>query len=232
MEGALKNKTIVVLDDEVDILELIEVSLRKNGFEPVTFEFVDEFWLYLEKKMPDLIVLDLMLNDADGLDICKSIRTRERFADIPIIMLTARGDEADKIVGLEIGADDYVTKPFSPRELIARIKAVLKRVEKVESRAEQIKIKEGLIIDIKKFEVRIDNRVIDMTATEFRLLTKLTENIGWVYTREQLLDFLWGDDKKVVDRTIDVHIKNLRDKLKEHGDIIKGVRGVGYKIEL
>ena len=227
----MKNRTIVILDDEADILELIKVNLKKNGFEPVIFEFVDEFWAYLEKKTPDLIVLDLMLNDADGFEICKEIRIKDKLSHIPIIMLTAKSEETDKIVGLEIGADDYVTKPFSPRELIARIKAVLKRSEKPEPKQEIIKITEGLEIDLNKFEVRLKGKAIDLTATEFRLLKLLSEKIGWVFTREQILEHLWGDDKVVVDRTIDVHVKNLRDKLKGFGEIIKGVRGVGYKIE-
>jgi len=228
----MKNRTIVILDDEVDILELVAVSLKKNGFEPVTFEFVENFWAYLEKKTPDLIILDLMLNDADGFEICKEIRTKDKFSRIPIIMLTAKSEEMDKIVGLEIGADDYVTKPFSPRELIARIKAILKRSEKPEPKPEIIKITEDLVIDLNKFEVRIKGKQIDLTATEFRLLKLLAEKIGWVFTREQILEHLWGNDKIVVDRTIDVHIKNLRDKLKKYGEIIKGVRGVGYKIDL
>jgi len=227
----VRNKIIVVLDDEVDILELVEVTLKKNGFTPITFEFVDTFWDYLNKKTPDLIVLDLMLNDADGFEICKQIRANDRLAQVPIIMLSAKSEDTDKIVGLEIGADDYMTKPFSPRELIARIKAVLKRVEKPEIKLEIIKLKDSFEIDLNKFEVRVKNKVIDLTATEFRILRILAEKVGWVFTREQLLESLWGHDKVVIDRTIDVHIRNLREKLQVHGDMIKGVRGVGYKIE-
>jgi two-component system phosphate regulon response regulator PhoB/two-component system alkaline phosphatase synthesis response regulator PhoP len=228
----MSKKTIVVLDDEVDILELIEVNLRKNGFDSVVFEFVDPFWDYLDAQIPDLIVLDLMLNETDGFEICKYIRTHDKFKNIPIIMLTARGDEMDRIVGLEIGADDYVTKPFSPRELIARIKAVLKRSEKSEPTPDVVKITEGLEIDTNRFIVRVDGKVIDLTATEFRILKIMSEKIGWVYSREQLLDALWGKGKVVVTRTIDVHIKNLRDKLLRHSEIIQHVRGVGYKIEI
>ena len=225
-------KTIIILDDEKDILELVEVNLKRNGFKSATFEFVDEFWAYLDKNMPDLIILDLMLNDADGFDICKKIKTNDRLAHIPIIMLSARSDEPDRIVGLEIGADDYITKPFSPRELIARIKVILKRVEKAEPKPDIIKINDNFIIDINRFEVRINEKLIDLTATELRLLKLLVEKPGWVFNRDHILSYLWGDDKVVVERTIDVHIKNLREKLQEYGDLIKSVRGVGYKIEI
>ena len=228
----MRNKVIAVLDDETDILELIDINLKKNGFSSVIFEFTEEFWLFLEKEIPDLIILDLMLNDADGFEICKKIKSDNRLSGTPIIMLSARSEEYDKVVGLELGADDYVTKPFSPRELIARVKAVLKRSTKVAEKAEIIKLTDDLLIDINKFEVRIKNRVIDFTPTEFKILTTLAEKIGWVFSREKLLESLWGDEKTVIERTIDVHIKNIREKLGKHADIIKGVRGMGYKIDV
>lgn len=228
----MNNKTIVILDDEADILEMIAINLKKNGFEPVTFEFVDEFWDYLEKNIPALIVLDLMLNDADGFEICKLIRSKDRFAHIPVIMLTARTDETDKIVGLEIGADDYITKPFSPRELVARIKVILRRTEQPEKKSDILVINKILEINLSKYEVKLENERIDLTPTEFKILKILAERQGWVFSRDQLLDYLWGHDKIVVDRTIDVHIKNLREKLKSCGDLIKNIRGVGYKLEI
>jgi two-component system phosphate regulon response regulator PhoB/two-component system alkaline phosphatase synthesis response regulator PhoP len=172
-----------------------------------------------------------MLNDADGVEVCKLLRESEKYSNIPIIMLTAKSDEIDKIIGLEIGADDYMTKPFSPRELIARIKAILRRAEKHEKKEEIIAIKD-LEVNLSKHEVRIKKEKINLTQTEFKVLKLLIERKGWVCSREQLLNYLWGDDKIVIERTIDVHVKNLREKLKDHKDLIKNIRGVGYKIEL
>jgi two-component system phosphate regulon response regulator PhoB/two-component system alkaline phosphatase synthesis response regulator PhoP len=227
----MTNKTVVILDDEKDILELIAVNLKKNGFKPVTHEYVGELWNYLLHSKPDLIILDLMLNDADGVEVCKQLRESERYGNIPIIMLTAKSEEIDKIIGLEIGADDYMTKPFSPRELIARIKAILRRTEKQERQEEVVSIR-GLEINFSKHEVLLNRKKINLTQTEFKLLKLLIERKNRVCTREQLLNYLWGEDKIVIDRTIDVHIKNLREKLKDHKDLIKNIRGVGYKIEL
>ena len=227
----MMNKTILVLDDEPHILELIAVNLEKHGFEPVTFEFIDPFWQYLDKKIPALIVLDLMLNDGDGFDVCKQLKLKEKFSHIPILMLTARGEETDKIIGLEIGADDYMTKPFSPREMIARVKAILRRSENPAPKSSTIIINNELEIDITKHEVKLRGKSIDLTATEFKLLKILAERRSWVFSRDQLLDYLWGNDKIVIDRTIDVHIKNLREKLGDFGELIKNIRGVGYKME-
>lgn len=226
-----QSKMIYVLDDETDILELIAVNLKKSGYEPVCFEYVDEFWNALEKDIPALIVLDLMLHNADGFDICKLIRSKEKFAGIPIIMLTAKGEETDKIIGLELGADDYMTKPFSPRELNARIKAILRRGNTKETSNDIIRIENLIEIDLNKFEVHLEGKKLDLTPTELRILKLLTERQGWVFTRDQILDYLWGNDKIVVDRTIDVHIKNLREKLGKAGDMIKNIRGIGYKFE-
>lgn len=228
----MNNKLIVALDDEADILELIAVNLKKAGFEPVTFEYVDEFWEYIEKNQPALIILDLMLNNADGFEICKMIRMKENLMKIPIIMLTAKNDETDKIVGLEIGADDYMTKPFSPRELVARIKVILRRGDRIDIPSEIIKIGKILVIDLNKFEVKVEGTRLELTPTEFRLLKLLTERQGWVFTRDQILDYLWGNDKIVIDRTVDVHVKNLREKLGKAGDYIKNIRGIGYKFEI
>ena len=225
------NKTILVLDDEPDILELISVNLKKHGFEPVAFEFIDKFWNFLDKKIPALIILDLMLNDGDGFEICKELKSKAEHSQIPVLMLTARNEETDKILGLEIGADDYMTKPFSPREMIARIKAILRRSKHPDQKPSIIIIENELEIDTTKHEVRIKGKNIELSATEFRLLKILTERRGWVFSRDQLLNYLWGNDKIVIDRTIDVHIKNLRRKLLNYGDLIKNVRGVGYKME-
>jgi len=223
------NELIAVIDDELDILELVSLHLTKASFKVKGFLNAESFFKFLSSKIPDLIILDLMLPDADGIEICKYLKSNQNFSSIPIIMLTARADEADKVLGLELGADDYVTKPFSPRELVARVKAVLRR--KTQDSGKKIKIGEILLIDLNKFEVFVENKKIDLTPTEFRILKILASKKGWVFTRDQILDHLWGYEKAVLDRTIDVHIKNLREKLGEAAKFIKNVRGVGYKIE-
>lgn len=222
------NELIAVIDDEPDILELVSLHLTRSGFRVEEFPNAESFFKFLSSKMPDLIVLDLMLPDSDGIEICKYLKSNEEFGSIPIIMLTARATEADKVLGLELGADDYVTKPFSPRELVARVKAVLRRKEDI---SKKIKIGDVLSIDLNKFEVFVENKKVDLTSTEFRILKILASKKGWVFTRDQILDHLWGHDKVVLDRTIDVHIKNLREKLGKAKKFIKNVRGVGYKIE-
>jgi two-component system phosphate regulon response regulator PhoB/two-component system alkaline phosphatase synthesis response regulator PhoP len=170
-----------------------------------------------------------MLPDTDGLEVCRRIRKSERLADIPVIMLTARGDEADKVVGLELGADDYVTKPFSVKELVARIHAVLRRPGGAETGP---RIVVGpLVIDLEKFEVTAGGERIELTATEFKILQLLASRKGRVFNRDQILDHLWGNEKAVIDRTVDVHIRNLREKLGEAAALIKNIRGVGYKLE-
>ena len=222
------NKLIAVIDDEPDILELVSLHLTKSGFKVKGFLNAESFFKFLSSKIPDLIILDLMLPDADGIEICKYLKSNEDFRSIPIIMLTARATEIDKVLGLELGADDYVTKPFSPRELVARVKAVLRRKEDT---SKKVKIGDVLLIDLNKYEVFVENKKIDLTPTEFRILKILACKKGWVFTRGQILDHLWGHDKAVLDRTIDVHIKNLREKLGKAKKFIKNVRGIGYKIE-
>lgn len=223
------NELIAVIDDELDILELVSLHLRKSGFKVESFSNAENFFKFLSKKAPDLIILDLMLPDGNGVEICKYLKSNRDFQSIPIIMLTALTSESDKVLGLELGADDYITKPFSPRELVARVKAVLRRKEVIDT--EKLKIGGILTMDLKKYEVYISGKKINLTSTEFKILKILAERKGWVLTRDQILDFLWGQDKAVIDRTIDVHIKNLREKLGEAGKFIKNVRGVGYKIE-
>lgn len=220
---------IAALDDEPDILELLRVSLQKAGYRFEGFQEAEGLYRYLEREKPSLILLDLMLPDTDGLEVCRHIRKSEALAGIPVIMLTARGDEADKVVGLELGADDYVTKPFSVKELVARIHAVLRRPAGGEA-ARRIVVG-ALVIDLDKFEVTADGAKVELTATEFRILQLLASRPGRVFTRDQVLDFLWGQEKAVIDRTVDVHIRNLREKLGESATLIKNIRGVGYKIE-
>jgi DNA-binding response OmpR family regulator len=224
------NKLIAVVDDEPDIVELITHHLKKERFGVKEFYDGASLLSYLNTTLPDLIILDLMLPEIDGLEVCRLLKKDERTSSIPIIMLTAKGTETDRVVGLELGADDYIVKPFSPRELLARVKAVLRRVETRVEKPRLIKIGE-LWIDSGKFEVKIKGKKIDLTTTEFKILTILAERRGWVFTRDQLLDRLWGEDKIVIGRTIDVHITQLRKKLGELGKSIKAVRGIGYKFE-
>lgn len=221
---------ITVIDDEPDILELVSIHLKKSGFKVKEFLDADSFLKSLSNQTPDLIILDLMLPDADGLDICKYLKKEDKFSSIPIIMLTAKVDETDRILGLELGADDYVTKPFSPRELVARVKAVLRRNQQ-KQKSKKIKIGNVLVIDSERYEVFVNNKKINLTVTEFRILQCLAERKGKAFTRDQILDYLWGEEKAVLDRTIDVHIKHLREKLGKSGKLIKNIRGIGYKIE-
>ncbi|MFH1213191.1 MAG: response regulator transcription factor [Candidatus Neomarinimicrobiota bacterium] len=225
------NELIAIIDDEPDILQLVALQVRKSGFRAAEFPDAAGFYRFLNDKRPDLVLLDLMLPDIDGIDVCKYIKGNPQTATVPVIMLTARAEEFDKVLGLEIGADDYVTKPFSSRELIARIKAVLRRAQTAET-GNLLTITDGLTIDLEKYEVRADGQPIYLTATEFNLLKIMAQKPGHVFSRTHLLDQLWGEDKIVVNRTIDVHIKNLREKLGAYGRLIRNLRGVGYKLEI
>jgi two-component system phosphate regulon response regulator PhoB/two-component system alkaline phosphatase synthesis response regulator PhoP len=169
-----------------------------------------------------------MLPDLDGFDICRMMKSNQSYESIPIIMLTAKGQEADKVTGLELGADDYLTKPFSPRELIARVKAVLRRTSA--SKLAQVIIGD-ITIDPERFEVMVNEKPVTLTPVEFKILHLLAQNQGKVFSRERILDHLWGNEKAVIDRTVDVHIKNLRDKLGPAGERVKNIRGVGYKVQ-
>jgi DNA-binding response OmpR family regulator len=173
-----------------------------------------------------------MLPGADGLEICRMLKNNSRTASLPIIMLTAKSTEADIVVGLELGADDYIVKPFSPRELVARVKTILRRLRKEDEGNKLIKIG-PLMIDSEKFEATVEGSKVDLTTTEFKILEVLAEGRGKVYTRDQLLKKkrIWGDEKLIYDRTIDVHIKNLREKLGKSGNMVKTIRGIGYKLE-
>ncbi len=225
-------KHIAVVDDEPDIVELIQYNLEKEKYTVSPFYDGESFLNFLKGNSPDLVILDLMLPSIDGLEVCRRIRSsNEKISTMPIIMLTAKGSEVDKIVGLEMGADDYIVKPFSPRELIARVKAVLRRTNaKNEINSKIIKIG-SLTIDADRYEAMINTEKIELTTTEFNILLILVSKPGWVFSRNKLLDMLWGEDKIVLDRTIDVHIQKLRKKLGKLGDHIKSVHGVGYKFE-
>lgn len=224
------NKLISVVDDEEDILNLVAVNLKKAGFRTREFPAVDSFYRFLKSDIPDLIILDLMLPDTDGYEVCKYLKKEDSLKNIPIIMLTARAEESERILGLELGADDYVTKPFSPRELVARVKAVLRR-HTPEDETKRISIGDTLTIDLEKYEVEVAGKRVDLTSTEFRILQLLVSKKGWVFSREKILQHLWGDDKMVLDRTVDVHIKHLREKLGVAAKFIRNMRGIGYKLE-
>jgi two-component system alkaline phosphatase synthesis response regulator PhoP len=224
---------ILMVDDEKDIVDLVAYNLEKEGYETLKALDGEKALQLVRTKTPDLVVLDLMLPGIQGLEVCKRIRKDPETASIPIIMLTAKGAEIDKIVGLEVGADDYITKPFSVKELLARIKAVLRRSEarRAAVQAEVFEFK-GLHIDFKSYEVTVDGKRVDLSPTEFRLLKFLSRNPGRVYSREQILDRVWGDEAFVEPRTVDVHIRRLRSRI-EHDesspDYIVTVRGAGYK---
>lgn len=226
----VKPKTIAIVDDEPDILELVSLHLKKAGFKVKEFETGGGFFDFIKKNEVDLVILDLMLPDSDGFEICKYLKNDERYKQVPVIMLTAKSEETEKILGLELGADDYVTKPFSPRELVARVKAVMRREDKP-VRTTKVFIGNNLEIDLQKYEVLENGVKVELTSSEFKILTLLSERRGWVYSREQILNHLGAIDKGVLDRTVDVHIKNLREKLGESGNYIKNIRGVGYKLE-
>jgi DNA-binding response OmpR family regulator len=224
-----QNRLVAVVDDEPDILDLVSLHLSRAGFTVRTFPDAGRFQKSLTSGVPDLVVLDLMLPDADGIDVCKDLKRDARTAHVPVVMLTARGDELDRVLGLEIGADDYVTKPFSPKELVARVKAVLRRRSQQEA-TETVELADGVVMDLNRYEVTVGGRKLDLTTTEFKLLQILAERRGWVFSRDEILSRLWGDEKAVLDRTIDVHITNLRRKLGRAGRLIENVRGVGYKL--
>jgi DNA-binding response OmpR family regulator len=233
------SKNIAVVDDEHDIVELVSLHLKKNNYNIFPFYNANSFLDSLKNLNLDLIILDLMLPDMDGFDICKIVKSQKEYKKIPIIMLTAKNDEFDKVIGLEVGADDYITKPFSPREFVARVKAILRRSElnaevtdEGKDNGKILNIDNIIFIDQQKYEVYDNNNNrINLTNTEFKILKTLVEKRGWVFSRDQLLNRIWGEEKYVIDRTIDVHIKNLREKLGEVGKLIKNVRGVGYKLE-
>lgn len=226
-------RTIAILDDEEDILKLVQNYLTKAGFTVKPFSSPEAFLKYVDRHQPDLILLDLMLPGSDGLEICRYLKKKPEKASIPVIMLTARSQEADRVTGLELGADDYITKPFSLRELEARVKAVLRRQETsaVGSGGRKVFFKGRLVIDPEKYEVLVDGQSLDLSLTEFKILELLTSRPGRVFERSQILDHLWGQDKVVIPRTVDVHVRHLREKLGPLAVSIQSVRGVGYRFE-
>ena len=219
-------QTILIVDDENDILTLLKYNLEKAGFRVISAQDGPEAVNAAKKERPDLIILDIMLPSMEGTEVCKILKGNETTRHIPVIMLTAKGEEVDRIVGFELGADDYIIKPFSPRELVLRVKAVLKRGHEEDTKL----IKAGPVaIDVNKSAASDDGKLLSLTATEFKLLVELAKSPGRVLTREVLLDRVWGNDCYVIDRTVDTHITRLREKLGNHGDCIETVRGFGYR---
>ncbi|MFH1541704.1 MAG: response regulator [bacterium] len=223
---------ILIIEDEEDIVEALAYNLIKENYK-ILKAYDGQAGLRLARaRIPDLILLDLMLPGIDGIDVCKQIKQDQKTKHIPIIMLTAKSGEVDKVLGLELGADDYVTKPFSVRELIARIKTVLKRSNKSEPSTSAIIRYPQLEIDPEKHQVKSGEKAVDLTAKEFALLKILAENKEKVFSREKLLDLVWGIEVAIETRTVDVHMRNLREKLGKAGKYLKTLRGVGYKFSI
>jgi two-component system phosphate regulon response regulator PhoB len=219
---------ILVVEDDVDILRLITYNFEASGFDVATAQDGYEALALAKRQVPDLIILDLMLPGLDGLEVCKELKRSEATRKIPVLMLTARGEEVDRIVGLELGADDYVVKPFSPRELMLRVRAILKRYM-AEEAPEAVWRREGLRVDFQAHRVLVDDQEITLTATEFRLLGELIRNQGNVQSRDHLLDKVWGYQFEGYSRTVDTHVRRLRQKLGPYADLIETLRGVGYR---
>ena len=222
------NDTILVVDDEQDVLDLVVFNLRKSGFKVITARDGHAALQKAREESPALIVLDLMLPGVEGTDVCRQLKADPKTAPIPVIMLTAKAEEVDRIVGLELGADDYLTKPFSPRELVLRVKTILRRVKGETAPAEVLK-RGDLVVDIARHQAAVKGQPVDLTATEFKLLVTLMERRGRVQTRDRLLADVWGYEGDMDTRTVDTHVRRLREKLGKTADQIETVRGVGYR---
>ncbi len=225
-------ETILIVDDEEDIIELIKYNLKNEGYNILTALTGEEAIKISKQTRPDLMVLDLMLPGIDGLEVTRYLRSNGETKDMPIVMLTAKGEESDVVTGLELGANDYMSKPFSPRELTARIRAILRRrQQKVIESKTRVKQEGEMIIDRAKHVVTIEGSVIDLTLSEFELLSFLADKKGWVFTRGQIVDAIHGENYAVTERSIDVIIVGLRKKLKQYASLIETVRGVGYRFK-
>jgi two-component system phosphate regulon response regulator PhoB len=225
----MTHERILLIEDEPDIAEVLQYNLEKEGFEVETARRGDAGLEAIRRGSPDLILLDLMLPGIDGLELTRLLKRDNATARLPIVMLTARGEEVDRIVGLELGADDYISKPFSPREVVLRVKAVLRRFQHEESEPEHLAIG-GIELDISAHQLRVRGKEMPLTATEFRLLRLLMERSGRVQTRGQLLSDVWGYAEDIDSRTVDTHIRRLRRKLGSEADRIETVIGVGYRL--
>ncbi|MHB8524533.1 MAG: response regulator [Candidatus Acidiferrales bacterium] len=224
---------ILIIEDDKDIVELVRYNLEKDSFQVVACSDGVLGLAHLKKSSPDLLILDLMLPKLSGLEICKEIRRDDKLNRLPILMLTARGEEADRVVGLELGADDYVTKPFSPRELVARVKALLRRVQPPGDEAKLLEVG-SLRVDPVSYRVQREGKTLPLSTLEFRLLYYLASRPNRVFSRDQLLDAVWGSDRFVTPRSVDVYVRRLREKVEqnpEKPEYLKTVRGAGYLFE-
>jgi two-component system phosphate regulon response regulator PhoB len=219
---------ILVIDDEPDLLELVRFNLSQAGFDVECAETGRDGLAAARAQRPDLLVLDLMLPDLAGTEVCRQVRLDAELRDLPILMLTAKGEEVDRVVGFELGADDYMTKPFSPRELTLRVQAILRRTSS-EPEAKRVVSHGPLELDAERHRCLVGGQRIELTAKEFELLSTLMARPGHVMSRQRLLDTVWGSEITVTERTIDTHLKRLREKLGEGGQLIETVRGVGYR---
>ncbi len=225
-----KQKTILIVDDEEDILGLVEFHVKQHGYNTLTATSGEKALTLARNEIPNLIILDLMLPGIGGLDVCQYLKSESATAHIPIIMLTAKGEESDIVRGLELGADDYVTKPFSPKVLMARLNSVIRRKNSKAERTPLINYRE-IEIDPGKRKVTVNGKTIELTFTEFEILRFLCTHPGWVFTRNDIVDKVHGDNYPVTDRSIDVQIVGLRKKLGTAGKYIETVRGVGYRMQ-
>ncbi len=232
-DAAATRATIMVVEDEQDLQDLLHYNLEREGYNVAAATRGEEALKSIRKKRPDMVLLDLMLPGIDGLEVCRALRSDEATRDLPIVMLTAKGEEADVVTGLELGADDYITKPFSPRVLIARIKAVLRRRGGTDGTGEEDEpLRVGtLMVDPGRYEVRVEDKAVSLTRTEFGILQLLMRRPGRVFTRSQIVSEVQGANVAVTDRSVDVHIVSLRRKLGSAGQLIETVRGVGYRLE-
>jgi two-component system phosphate regulon response regulator PhoB len=224
----MSKEKILVVEDDKNISKLLKYNLEKAGFEVFIAETGEKAVDTIGKNPVDLMILDIMLPVMDGFEVCKIVRQNDRYKTLPVIMLTAKGEEVDRVLGLELGADDYVVKPFSPREMVLRVKAILKRGKPTEHKKDILSAA-GIVIDVSRHTVTADKKEVELTLMEFKLLMTLIERRGRVQSRERLLSDVWGIESDVTTRTIDTHVKRLREKLGKSGKYIETTRGIGYK---
>lgn len=228
----MSKQTILVVEDERDIRELLEFNLNRDGFQALGVEAGDVALRKIKESTPDLVLLDLMLPGMDGLEVCRRLKQSESTRDIPIVILTAKGEESDIVTGLELGADDYITKPFSPRVVVARVKAVIRRRSEPIVGEDEVLNFNGLTIHPGRHEVLVNGKNVELTKTELQILHNLARRPGWVFTRYQLIDAIHGEKYAVSDRSVDVQVVGLRRKLGDFSALIETVRGVGYRFRV
>jgi len=227
----MAKQKILIVEDDKNISKLISYNLEKSGFDCVSTSLGEEALIILDKENIDLAILDIMLPTMDGFEICKAIRKNSKFSNVRIMMLTAKGEEIDKILGFELGADDYIVKPFSPREFILRVKAVLRRSAVTEKKDKILNVDDIIVIDISRHKVLVDKKNVILTPIEFKLLVILIERRGRVQSRDVLLEDVWDIAADVTTRTIDTHVKRLRKKLDKAGKLIETIRSIGYRLK-